>query len=102
MDSLLPVARVCETQNLVAFHHPRPSHRLHILLLPRRAIRSLDEIGPEDAGFVMDLFATVRHLVVEFGLEAYGYRLVANGGNYQEVPHLHFHLISEMESGAPG
>jgi histidine triad (HIT) family protein len=102
MDFLLPVPRICETESLVAFHHPRPSHRLHILLLPRRAIRGLNEIGPEDTAFVTDLFATVRQLVAEFGLEEYGYRLIANGGDYQEVPHLHFHLISDLAPGASG
>jgi diadenosine tetraphosphate (Ap4A) HIT family hydrolase len=37
-----------------------------------------------------------QSLVGDFALEACGYRLVTNGGRYQDVPQLHFHLISEL------
>jgi diadenosine tetraphosphate (Ap4A) HIT family hydrolase len=35
----------------------------------------------------------VQSLAIEMRLEAKGYRLIANGGGYQDVPQLHFHLI---------
>jgi diadenosine tetraphosphate (Ap4A) HIT family hydrolase len=44
--------------------------------------------------FLPDLFTTVRKLVEELGLEQKGYRLIVNGGEYQEFPQLHFHLVS--------
>ena len=40
----------------------------------------------------------MNSLVAELQLEKRGYRLIANGGAYQDVPHLHFHLVSD---GAP-
>jgi diadenosine tetraphosphate (Ap4A) HIT family hydrolase len=39
----------------------------------------------------------IQSLVVEFRLEEIGYRLIVNGGKYQDVPQLHFHLVSEKE-----
>jgi hypothetical protein len=45
--------------------------------------------------FLADLFQTVGSLVTEFDLERRGYRLITNGGKYQEVALLHFHLITE-------
>jgi diadenosine tetraphosphate (Ap4A) HIT family hydrolase len=48
-----------------------------------------------DTDFLTDLYRTVRELVCEFGLEDTGYRLIVNGGAYQAVPQLHFHLISD-------
>jgi histidine triad (HIT) family protein len=95
MSFAIPVKRLKETETLMAFHHPRPSHPLHILLVPKRPYASLLELAPDDAGFSKDLFTTVQDLVREFGLERSGYRLIANGGAYQDVPHLHFHLIAE-------
>jgi histidine triad (HIT) family protein len=95
MSFVIPVKRLKETETLMAFHHPRPSHPLHILLVPKRPYTSLLELAPDDAGFSKDLFTTVQDLVREFGLERSGYRLIANGGAYQDVPHLHFHLIAE-------
>ena len=95
MSFAIPVKRLRETETLMAFHHPRPSHPLHILLVPKRPYASLLELAPDDAGFLKDLFATVQDLVRKFDLEQSGYRLIANGGAYQDVPHLHFHLIAE-------
>jgi histidine triad (HIT) family protein len=94
MSFAIPVKRLRETATLMAFHHPRPSYRLHILVVPKRAIGSLMEVTAADQDFLADLVATVQSLVQEFALEAAGYRLISNGGPYQDVPHLHFHLIS--------
>ncbi len=95
MSFLIPARRLRETPSLLAFYHPQPSYPLHILIVPRRAYRSLLDLSPADAEFQRDLFETVQSLVRELGLEAYGYRLIANGGAYQDVPALHFHLISD-------
>ncbi|MDT8307039.1 MAG: HIT domain-containing protein [Anaerolineae bacterium] len=92
---LLPVNRLYETGTLLAFYHPRPSYPLHILLVPRRRLATLTALGPQDTAFLQDLIIAVRYLVLAFDLESHGYRLIANGGPYQDVPHLHFHLISE-------
>jgi histidine triad (HIT) family protein len=89
------VRRLRETDNLIAFHHPRPSHKVHILLVPKRPFASLMELPVDATDFTRDLFETVQSLVRELALEQAGYRLIANGGPYQEVPHLHFHLVSD-------
>jgi histidine triad (HIT) family protein len=95
MSVLIPLHRLRETGALMAFHHPQPRYPLHILILPKREIASLLEITSADQQFLMDLFACVRELVIEFELEEKGYRLIANGGAFQDFPHLHFHLITE-------
>ncbi len=94
MSFLIPVQRLRETQTLLAFHHPTPGHRVHILIVPKKAIPSLRDLTLEDAPFLADLFQTTQSLVAELGLESAGYRLIVNGGAYQDVPQLHFHLIS--------
>lgn len=94
MSFALPVRRLRDTATLIAFHHPKPSYALHILLVPKKALASLIDLTSVDAEFMSDLFATVQSLVVELNLENRGYRLIANGGPYQDVPQLHFHLVS--------
>lgn len=94
MSFAIPVQRLRETATLLAFYHPSPSYPVHILLVPKRPYASLLDLLPEDAAFQCDLFATVQDLVRELGLEKRGYRLVVNGGPNQDVPVLHFHLIS--------
>lgn len=94
MSFALPVAKLRETDTLIAFYHPRPSYAVHILLVPKRKLAGLSDLTPADADFTADLFQVVNTLVAELQLEERGYRLIANGGAYQDVPHLHFHLVS--------
>ena len=101
MSFAIPVKRLRETDTLLAFTHPKPSYPVHILLVPKRAIGSLMELSSNDMDFYADLVQTVQSLVAELELEACGYRLVVNGGEYQEVGQLHFHLISEPTPPIP-
>lgn len=94
MSWTIPVNCLHETDTLMAFHHPAPGYPVHILIVPKRKRRDLSALDDTDADFTTDLFATVRLLVERFDLNTDGYRLICNGGAYQDVPHLHFHLIS--------
>jgi histidine triad (HIT) family protein len=97
MSFIIPVKRLRETGNLLAFHHPSPSYPVHILIVPKSKIASLFELEEEDNRFLVEVFRTAKSLVEELGLSESGYRLVLNGGKYQEFPHLHFHLISTKQ-----
>lgn len=92
MSFAIPVKRLRETKTLMAFHHPKPSYAFHILLVPKKSVESLSKLDSADSAFLTDLYATVQSLVDEFHLPAY--RLIVNGGEYQDFPQLHFHLIS--------
>ena len=94
MSFALPVQRLRETDSLLAFYHPRPSYRVHILIVPKEAVASLAELDPADQAFLSDLIACVQSLVIEMGLDGKGYRLIVNGGEYQDLPQLHFHLVA--------
>lgn len=96
MPSTLPVNYLRKTKNLLAFRHPNPSHPFHVVILPREEAKSLEELDPGNTTFFSDLISSVQSLVKEYNLPAY--RLVVNGGAYQEFPYLHFHLISDSES----
>lgn len=98
MSFLLPVRRLRETETLVAFHHPQPAYPTHILLVPKRPYRDMMALETADTAFLSDLFQTVQSLVQELNLTAGGYRLIGNGGSFQDVPHLHFHLIADSVS----
>ena len=93
MSFAIPVKRLRETETLMAFHHPKPSYPFHVLLVPKRVVKTLMEFDSTDSAFLTDLYSTVQSLVDEFHLASY--RLIVNGGEYQDFPQLHFHLISE-------
>ena len=94
MSFVIPVNRLRETETLMAFYHPKPSYAFHVLLVPKKAVASLQEFDPKDSAFLTELYSTVQSLVDEFHLAAW--RLVVNGGAYQDFPQLHFHLIADV------
>lgn len=97
MSFALPVDRLIETNTLLAFHDPSPAYPLHILLVPRKPIASLSQIdAATDLDFLGELFTSVQKLVIQFSLVEGGYRLIVNGGKYQEFPYLHFHLVADQ------
>lgn len=93
MSSVIPAKCLRETDNLLAFHHPKPSHPFHVLLVPKKELYSFADLQPSDP-FLADLVASVQSIVTEYHVLAY--RLIVNAGEYQEFPHLHFHLISDV------
>ena len=96
MSFVIPVQRLRETETLLAFHHPQPNYPVHILIVPKRPYPHLLALEAVDISLLTDLFQTVQSLVREFQLDRGGYRLITNGGIYQDIPHLHFHLIGEV------
>jgi len=95
MSFAIPVKRLRETKTLMAFHQPKPSYAFHVLLVPKKAVSSLKEFDSTDTTFLIELYSTVQFLVDQFQLPAY--RLIVNGGEYQDFPQLHFHLVSEVQ-----
>ena len=93
MSFAIPAKRLSETDTLLAFYHPKPAYPFHVVLVPKQAVPSLMELDPASK-FLPDLLAAVQSLVAEFQLPAY--RLIVNGGEHQDFPHLHFHLISDI------
>jgi histidine triad (HIT) family protein len=96
MSFAIPVKRLRETNTLMAFFHPKPSYPFHVLLVPKKAVASLKDFDSTDTTFLTDLYSAVQSIVSEFQLPAY--RLIVNGGEFQDFPQLHFHLVSEVRA----
>ena len=99
----LPCRKVYEDEHALAFHDINPQAPTHILVVPKGAYVSWDDLSArgsdvEIAGFVR----AVGHVAREAGLVADGYRLLANIGQHggQEVPHLHVHIFGGQPLGA--
>ena len=99
MSFAIPVKRLRETETLMAFYHPKPAYAFHVLLVPKKSVESLKQLDATDSTFLTDLYSTVQSLVEEYHLSAY--RLIVNGGGYQDFPQLHFHLVSDVKGQYP-
>lgn len=94
MSFIIPLDRLIETEHWIAFRHPQPSYPIHILLVPKQALPNLLAISPSNTELMVELIPTVQKIVSDHNLDQIGYRLIVNGGAYQDIPQLHFHLIS--------
>lgn len=92
LSFLLPVKRLYNSATLLAFPHPQPAYPIHLLLVPKKALSGLENLAEDDAALLVEVFQAAASLAGALDLP--GYRLVLNGGAYQDVPQLHFHLIS--------
>lgn len=95
--------KVFEDKYAFAFHDINPQAPVHVLVIPKGAYVSWADFSAhasdaEIGGFVRAVGQVARDL----GLEAPGYRLLANAGEHahQEVPHLHVHIFGGRQMGA--
>ena len=95
LSAWLPVRRVAETAQVLAFHHPRPSWQPHILFVPKVGIASLLDVRPEQVPLVRGLVLFALDAAARQGLPEHGFSLLVNGGAYQDVGQLHFHLAGQ-------
>lgn len=91
----IPGQFVHSDEHVVAIRDINPSAPVHILVIPRKPIPTVNDLTVEDEPLVGHMFTVARRLARDEGIAEDGYRLVfncnAHGG--QEVYHLHLHLI---------
>ncbi|TQE32621.1 HIT domain-containing protein [Streptomyces ipomoeae] len=98
IPGLVEFERVMETDRVLAFHHTKPSHPVHIVVVPKEHIPSLVDLGdggPELLAEVMDVVAKVADQVREKHGAA---SVTTNVGLYQESKHLHWHVYHRGET----
>lgn len=89
---LIPVRRLRSTGDVLAFHHPRPSWEMHILVVPKRGIAGLMMIGEREMPSLAAIFNVAREIAPS--LAPGPVSLVINGGAWQDVGQIHAHLAA--------
>jgi histidine triad (HIT) family protein len=93
-EKKIPAQIIYEDEQCVAFHDINPQAPVHVLIIPRKVIRTHADIQPEDRALLGHLHLVAAQLAEKLGLSA-GYRLVLNCKELagQTVPHMHLHLL---------
>ena len=86
---------VYQGDSVVAFKDRNPHAPVHILLVPRKHIRSINDLEETDRPIVSELIFRAQEIASDLGIAPSGYRLVFNveQGGGQFVFHLHLHLV---------
>jgi histidine triad (HIT) family protein len=90
-----PADFVYQDDSVVAFKDINPHAPAHILLVPRKHIRSINDLTEADQSVVSELILRAQEIAEELEIASSGYKLVFNveRGGGQLVFHLHLHLI---------
>jgi len=94
IDKQIPAKLVYEDDRCLAFHDINPQAPVHLLLIPRKVIRTHADLTEADRDLLGHLHLVAVKLAEQLGLQD-GYRLLVNCQERagQTVPHLHFHLL---------
>ena len=96
----IPSAKVYEDEDMLAFRDIAPQAPVHVLVIPKTHIPSLDGLTDAFAPLVAKILATIPQIARLAGAEN-GYRVVSNCGAdaCQSVKHLHFHILGGAQLG---
>lgn len=86
-----PVAKVLETDNVLAFHHTRPFWETHIVVVPKAHVDSLLTV---DNDLLIELLDVAKKVAAQVLAENGAARVLTNLGEYQDSKHLHFHVYA--------
>jgi histidine triad (HIT) family protein len=92
----IPATMVHQDESLVVIEDINPQAPLHVLIIPRRHIATLNDLSPDDDALVGSMFRKAAALAKEHGYHERGYRTVFNVNREagQSVFHIHLHLLA--------
>ncbi|WP_020615641.1 histidine triad nucleotide-binding protein [Paenibacillus daejeonensis] len=101
IEGSIPSKKVMENEHVLAFHDIEPAAPVHVLIIPKKHIPTMNDVTAEDGETIAAVFAAAREIAAELGIAESGYRLINNcnkeGG--QVVYHLHVHLLGGQAMG---
>lgn len=99
----IPADIVWENDELLAFRDIQPQAPVHILIIPKRKVRTLNDLTEADAGLVGRMVLAAAEIAKVQGIAEDGYRLNfnCNEGGGQSVWHIHLHLLGGRQMTWP-
>ena len=96
----IPSSKVYENECVYAFRDINPQAPVHILVVPKEHISSVDEITADNSALVAKIFEAIPEIAKAEKLDG-GYRVITNCGAdaCQSVKHLHFHILGGAQLG---
>lgn len=99
----IPADIVYEDEQAIAFNDIDPQAPMHVLIVPKKEIPTINDISEEDEALVGHLYRIAAQLAHEKGIAEDGYRVVMNCNEYggQSVYHIHLHMMGGRRMGWP-
>ncbi len=103
VEGKIPAKKVYEDADVVAFDDIQPQAPVHVLVVPRKHVATLNDVAPEDDALMGKLFRVAAKLAGDRGLAERGWRAVVNVNRdaHQLVFHVHLHVMGGRPFGWP-
>jgi histidine triad (HIT) family protein len=97
----IPVNKVYEDDEILAFYDINPATPIHILVIPKKHIDCIAHMQKEDEQLIGKIYGVINKIAEEKGFKENGFRVIVNSGkdSGQEVMHLHFHVLAGTKMG---
>lgn len=97
----LPSTKVYEDDKVLAFKDINPVTPVHVIVVPKKHIESVNEIDESNTDLIAHIFITIKKIAKDLDIADSGYRVITNVGKDagQTVPHLHFHILGKKKLG---
>lgn len=99
----IPADIVYETEQVLAFRDIDPKAPVHVLIIPKQHIRTVNDIADSQAGVLGEMVLAAQAIAAQEGIADQGYRLVMNCNEHggQSVFHIHMHLLGGRQLSWP-
>lgn len=95
---VIPVKKVYNSKEIIAFYHPRPSYKNHVIISPKRVVRNLQQMVQDRfSRYFVKVWEAANDICVRNPGYKDSFVMVANGGKRQEVQQVHFHMFANHE-----
>ena len=103
VSGAIPCDKVYENEYVLAFRDIDPKAPTHILIIPKKHIKTLNEINENDQDLLGELLLTAKKITKDEGIDTSGYRTVfnCNSDGGQTVFHIHMHLLGGRQMAWP-
>lgn len=91
----IPAKFLYETDKVFVINDLHPKAKVHLLVIPKQHLATLNNLTPESAGILVDIGLAIQAITAQFKIDQSGYKVICNNGadGGQAIPHLHFHVL---------
>ena len=99
----IPADILFENERVLAFRDINPQAPVHYLVIPKKEIKTLNDIEETDKDLIGELFTVAKDIAEQEGIAENGYRTIVNGNKHgaQTVYHIHLHVLGGRQMSWP-
>ena len=86
---------IYEQEDIIVIKDINPQAKTHLLIIPKKEIETINDIKEEDRNMISEMFFVAKKVAKDLKVDSW-YKLILNVWSYQEIKHIHMHLLSDL------